>query len=151
MAPTRTVKPPKFFAQLSPPTSSKKASGPKKIKWYLDQRGHMSQSRSALLYLRKLAHLDNMDSTDPHARIFSANTIPELVALLPQCLEFAGDFEAYSRENEIFYAVQHIQKMFTTFDEAADIWEKTREYHPNRVMLVTRSHDRAYWFGVPGA
>jgi hypothetical protein len=55
-----------------------------------------------------------MDSTDPHARIFSANTIPELVALLPQCLEFAGNFEAYSRENEIFYAVQHIQKMFTT-------------------------------------
>jgi hypothetical protein len=41
--------------------------------------------------------------------------------------------------------------MISFSDEAEPIWEKTREYHPNRVMVATRSHDRAYWFGVPGA
>ncbi|KAJ7847849.1 hypothetical protein B0H14DRAFT_2583391 [Mycena olivaceomarginata] len=58
MAPTRTKKfsdpppsPPSPKNPLTPPPTPKKPSRPKKIKWYLDQRGHMSQSRQDLRHI----------------------------------------------------------------------------------------------------
>ncbi|KAJ7813060.1 hypothetical protein B0H14DRAFT_2605372 [Mycena olivaceomarginata] len=174
MAPTRTKKfsdpppsPPSPKNPLTPPPTPKKPSRPKKIKWYLDQRGHMSQSRQDLrhipiqkltlpAYLGQIScisgscnHLE-FDSTDPRAKIFSANTIPELVALLPQCLHFEGGVDLQSTDS-VFYAVHNTRQIFLTFDAAAELWADTRKYHPNSVMVVTPDHDYAYWFGIPEA
>ncbi|KAJ7699478.1 hypothetical protein B0H14DRAFT_2649126 [Mycena olivaceomarginata] len=164
MAPTHTKKfsdpppsPPSPKNPLTPPPTPKKPSRPKKIKWYLDQRGHMLQSQQDLRHIpiQKLmlpAYLGSCTTSNsipptPRAKIFSANTIPELVALLPQCLHFEGGVDLLQSTDSIFYAVHNTQQIFLTFDAAAELWADTRKYHPNSVTVVTPDHDYAYWFG----
>ncbi|KAJ7835680.1 hypothetical protein B0H14DRAFT_3461226 [Mycena olivaceomarginata] len=129
MAPTRTESD-QSSPLSSPQSSPSKSARPKKIKWYLNQRGHMCQSHITLV--RRRPKGVDVDPTDIKFHIFSANTLPELVA--------------YTRE--IYYSVEFHAKMFDNLDEAAKVWECARESVGSRIMLATWNTDRALWFGI---
>ncbi|KAJ7709124.1 hypothetical protein B0H14DRAFT_3525328 [Mycena olivaceomarginata] len=107
----------------------------------------MCQSRTTLV--RRRPKGVDLDPTDIQLRIFSANALPELVAQLPQCLEFATvDFQSLQSTREIFYSVEFYPRMFDNLDEAAEVWERSRESVQSRIMLATWDTDRALWFGM---
>ncbi|KAJ7336420.1 hypothetical protein DFH08DRAFT_965293 [Mycena albidolilacea] len=128
-------------------SSPSQSAQSRKIKWYLDQRGHMCQNRTTLV--RRRPKGIDVDPASFQYHIFSADTLSELVTYLPQCLEFATvDFQALQNTREIFYSVEFHPKMFDNLDEAAEIWERSRESVASRIMLATWDTDRAHWFGI---
>ncbi|KAJ7807755.1 hypothetical protein B0H14DRAFT_2609386 [Mycena olivaceomarginata] len=145
----------KFFTGLTPPPSPK-AKRVRKIRWYLDQRGQMSTSRPTLVKRQRVwrwsddVDRDLLDVTDPRFHIFSATTLPELLAFLPACQEFANqDFEYLQATGQIYYAVEKHPKTFTNIDEATAAWEACREKVKSRVMLATADPESAQWFTLP--
>ncbi|KAJ7831705.1 hypothetical protein B0H14DRAFT_2592504 [Mycena olivaceomarginata] len=131
----------------SPSQSSPSRSQSRKIKWYLDQRGHMCQTEpSSTTLVRRRPKGINVDPADFQYHIFSADTLSELVNYLPQCLVRDGGFPALQNTREIFYSVEFHPKMFDNLDEAAETWERSHESVASRIMLATRDTDRAHWF-----
>ncbi|KAJ7813722.1 hypothetical protein B0H14DRAFT_2604633 [Mycena olivaceomarginata] len=147
MAPTRT-KSARSSPQSSPQSSPSKLARPRKIKWYLDQHGHMCQSRqSSTTLIRRRPK--GVDATDIQYHIFSADMLTELVTYLPQCLEFAMvDFQSLQSTGEIFYSVEYYTRMFSNLDEASEAWERSRGSVRSRIMLATWDTDHALSFGV---
>ncbi|KAJ7817175.1 hypothetical protein B0H14DRAFT_3474806 [Mycena olivaceomarginata] len=117
-----------------------------------DQSSPLSSPQSSpsnITLVRRRPKGVDVDPTDIKFHIFSANTLPELVAQLRQCLEFVSvNFESLQSTREIYYSVEFHPKMFDNLDEAAKVWEGARESVGSRIMLATWNTDRALWFGI---
>ncbi|KAJ7801660.1 hypothetical protein B0H14DRAFT_3489317 [Mycena olivaceomarginata] len=132
MAPTRTE------SDQSSPLSSPQSSPSKSARTQKNQMvpgsagPYVPKPTSSITLLDGGQRVLTWTPTDIKFHIFSANTLPELVA----------------HTREIYYSVEFHPKMFDNLDEAAKVWEGTRESVGSRIMLATWNTDRALWFGI---